>query len=278
MKRGRPLDRTGERPNTSVYEDGGPLQRQVRAFVNHPPTPPESPERRERPSKSRKHGSKLMSVLRSMTNSGKSPVRKSLITSNSTDVYFVVSGASVAESRSLSPQPSTSAQGRRLSMVLLKGQLEPTVVHRTQFKSRPSVKSIDRGAIEIIQDPSPSISPQSSSNSGKSSIPRPGESTGKTSLDSKFSSNSKGVSQHSSENKKAISKQATGEGGSNENNLAPIAEVDCLETPEPVPSKVSCSTASRPISNRWQRWLLSKRQLQPRCSSNAIITASHPVN
>jgi hypothetical protein len=54
--------------------------------------------------------------------------------------------------------------------------------------------------------------------------------------------------------------------------------VDCLETPEPVPSKVSCSTASRPISNRWQRWLLSKRQLQPRCSSNAIITASHPVN
>jgi hypothetical protein len=45
------------------------------------------------------------------------------------------------------------------------------------------------------------------------------------------------MSQHSSENKKALSKQATGEGGSNENNLAPIAEVDGMETPEPVPSE-----------------------------------------
>lgn len=143
----------------------------------------------------------------------------------------------MAEPRSASPQPSTSAQGRRFSMVLLKGQLEPTVVHRAQFKSRPSVISIDRGVIEITTEPSPPTSPGSSSNSGKSSIPRPGESTGKTSLDSKFSSKSKGVSQHSSENKKVVSKQATGEGGSNENTLAPIAEVECVETPEPVPSE-----------------------------------------
>jgi hypothetical protein len=34
-----------------------------------------------------------------------------------------------------------------------------------------------------------------------------------------------------------VSKQATGEGGSNENTLAPIAEVECVETPEPVPSE-----------------------------------------
>jgi len=176
------------------------------------------------------------------------------MSSSHADVYFVVSGTSVAEPRSPSPQTSASAQGRRFSMVLLKGQLEPTVVHRTQFKSRPSVMSIDRGVVEITQEPSPPISPQSSSNSGKSSIPRPGESTGKTSLDSKFSSKSKGVSQHSSENKKATPKQATGEGGSNENNLAPIAEVDCLEAPEPVPSKHVYRTQTRSSSNRFQPW------------------------
>jgi protein-serine/threonine kinase len=132
-------------------------------------------------------------------------------------------------------------------MVLLKGQLEPTVVHRTQFKSRPSVISIDKGVIEITPEASPSTSPESSTNSGKSSLPRPGESTGKTSLDSKFSSKSKVISQHSSENKKVVSKQTAGEGGSNENNLAPIAEVESVETPEPVPSELSCSSDSTVI-------------------------------
>lgn len=126
---------------------------------------------------------------------------------------------------------------RKLSLALSKGQLEPTVVHRTQFKSRPSIISIDN-VIEISPVGSPSASAgDSSSNSGKSSIPRPYESTGKTSLDSKFSTNSKGASQHSSENKKAVSKQVTGEGGSNENALTPIAEVEITETPEPIPSK-----------------------------------------
>jgi len=120
----------------------------------------------------------------------------------------------------------------------MKGQLEPTVVHRTQFKSRPSVISIDRGVIELTPEASPSTSTESSRNSGKSSLPRPGESTGKTSLDSKFSSSkSKAVSQHSSENKKILSKQTTGEGGSNENPLTPIAEVEAPEAPEPVPSE-----------------------------------------
>jgi protein-serine/threonine kinase len=143
----------------------------------------------------------------------------------------------VAEARPISPQPSRSGQGHRFSLALLKGQLGPTVVHRTQFKSRPSVISIDRGIIGTTPEPSSPTSAESTSNSGKSSIPRPGESTGKTSLDSKFSSKSKCVSQHSSENKKVLSKQATGERGSNENNLPPIAEVECVETPEPVPSK-----------------------------------------
>lgn len=243
MKRGR--SKTGEKAGPLIFEDGAVLERQHgRVLVNPPPTPPESPdrspERNARPSKVRKHGSKLMSALRSMTNSGKhsSTIQSSIPHAPPdtwTDQHPVVSGASMAEPREPSPQPTP--QGRRFSMILLKGQLEPTVVHRTQFKSRPSVISIDRGILEITPEPTPPTSPELSSNSGKSSIPRPGESTGKTSLDSKFSSKSKGVSQHSSENKKIVSKQATGEASSNENSLAPIAEVECPETPEPVPSK-----------------------------------------
>jgi protein-serine/threonine kinase len=126
-------------------------------------------------------------------------------------------------------------------MAILKGQLEPTVVHRTQFKSRPSVISMDRGILEITPEGSPSTSAGESS-SGKSSVPRPAESTGKTSLDSKFSTKSKGQSHNSSENKKAVAKQITGEGGSNENPLTPIAEVENAETLEPpVPSKLPIS-------------------------------------
>jgi hypothetical protein len=73
MKRTR--SKTGDRPDTLIYEDGAPLERQpgkgcaVTAFELL--TPPDSPERCDRPSKFRRHGSKLMSVLRSLTNSGK---------------------------------------------------------------------------------------------------------------------------------------------------------------------------------------------------------------
>jgi protein-serine/threonine kinase len=125
-------------------------------------------------------------------------------------------------------------------MTLLKAQLEPTVVHRTQFKSRPSLISMDRGLTELTPPPegSPSTSAESSNNSGKSSVPRSGELTGKTSLfDSKYSQKSKIASQHSSENKKLLSKQATPEGGSNENSLTPIAEVEAPDDPEPTPSE-----------------------------------------
>jgi hypothetical protein len=109
-------------------------------------------------------------------------------------------------------------------------------VHRTQFKSRPSLISIDKGVTEITPEGSPSISPSTSS-SGKSSVPRPYESTGKTSLDWKFSSASKAISQHSSENKKLVTKQGlAGDIGSNELPLTPIAEVESVEAPKPVPS------------------------------------------
>jgi protein-serine/threonine kinase len=69
-------------------------------------------------------------------------------------------------------------------------------------------------------------------------MPRPGDSTGKTSLDSKFSHISKVISQHSSD-KKLITKQMTGDGGSNENVLTPIAEIEtpAILVPEPVPSE-----------------------------------------
>jgi protein-serine/threonine kinase len=156
-------------------------------------------------------------------------------------------------------------------MVPRKGEVEPTVVVRTQFKSRPGVISIDRGFLEITREPSPPTSPESSINSGKSLIPRPAESTEKTSLDSKFSSKSKGVSQHSSENKKALSKLAPGEGGSNEHNLAPIAEVDCVETPEPVPSEFYLFQRQEinPLT-REQPWSQLKKLPQLRCFSNAI--------
>ncbi|KAH6709397.1 kinase-like protein [Leptodontidium sp. MPI-SDFR-AT-0119] len=182
-------------------------------------TPPTSPEDNGRPSKLRRHKSKLITALRSLRNS--------------------VSTASVAE---ISPPISPS---RRFSAAILKGQLdEPTVVHRTQFKSRPSFISLDKGVMEITPEGSPSTSTESSRNSGKSSVPRPGDSTGKTSLDSKhFSSTSKKASQHSSENKKVITKQTTGDCCSNENPiLAPI--VESQETPDPVPTVVTVERAA----------------------------------
>jgi protein-serine/threonine kinase len=126
-----------------------------------------------------------------------------------------------------SPSPSYSVV-RKLSSVFLNAP--STVVHRTQFKSRPSLKSHDRGMIDINLDGSPSSTSHSSS--GKSSTAPRVESTGKTSLDSKISMKSKGLSQHSSENKKL---QVEG-GGSHENALTPIAEVDMMD-PEPIPSK-----------------------------------------
>jgi hypothetical protein len=70
MKRVR--SRTGDRPDTLVYEDAALLERQPgRRCAIESLTLPESPELLGRPSKLRRQGSKLMSVLRSLTNSGK---------------------------------------------------------------------------------------------------------------------------------------------------------------------------------------------------------------
>lgn len=110
----------------------------------------------------------------------------------------------------------------------------PTVVHRTQFKSRPKLLlSFDKSVLDLAPDGSPSTS---LSSTGKSSTAPRVESTGKTSLDSKFSMKSKAASQHSSEQKKLVEKRLAEAGGSTENPLTSIAEVD-LQDPEPVPSK-----------------------------------------
>lgn len=121
---------------------------------------------------------------------------------------------------------------RKLSMALLNSN--PTVVHRTQFKSRPKLLSFDKSVLDQALDGSPSTS---LSSTGKSSTAPRVESTGKTSLDSKFSMISKAVSQHSSEHKKLAEKRLAEAGGSTENPLTSIAEVD-LQDPEPVPSKL----------------------------------------
>jgi protein-serine/threonine kinase len=103
---------------------------------------------------------------------------------------------------------------------------------------------MDKGLAESALEGTPSTSAESSGNSGKSSVPRSGELTGKTSLfDSKYSQKSKIASQHSSENKKILSKQATPEGGSNENPLTPIAEVEVPEDPVPIPSECPVQTS-----------------------------------
>jgi protein-serine/threonine kinase len=112
----------------------------------------------------------------------------------------------------------------------------PTVVHRTQFKNRPKLISLDKGTPDSNTVPEDSQSTSLSSIGKSSTAPRV-ESTGKTSLDSKFSTNSKAVSQHSSEHKKLVEKKLADGGGSTENPLTSIAEVD-LQDPEPVPSKL----------------------------------------
>lgn len=119
----------------------------------------------------------------------------------------------------------------------------PTVVHRSQLKTRHSLLSIDRdvGVVDTLPDTSPSTSAETSVNSGKSSTPEAhNHSTGKTSQDSKLSHLAKKVSalsQHSSENRKTAVKLAVAE-CSVESPLKPILEVEVAEiVPEPVPSR-----------------------------------------
>jgi len=136
-------------------------------------------------------------------------------------------------------QSNLSGLGRKISAAMIIGQFEPTVVHRVKYKSRPSFPlSNDKELVEISPDGSPSNSGNDLS-SGKSTIPRLGNSTGVTSVDSKASSKSKAILQHTAENKKTPALHAT-DGGSNEMQLTSIAEVEQCEEQDPVPSEFSC--------------------------------------
>jgi protein-serine/threonine kinase len=208
-------------------------------------TPP--PEGGLRPSKIRRHGSKIMSVLRSLTNSGTyiNPTKAAFHNYGNLNKLITICEASNPSHEEASPPPSlSSGVTRKVSLPFLRTPMPPTVVHRSQLKALPSLMSIDKGmsVVEILPDISPSTSAETSVNSGKSSGPEThNNSTGKTSQDSKFSQLAKkvsGHSQHSSENKKTAVKQLPGY-GSVETPLKPIQEVEVIEVvPEPVPSKL----------------------------------------
>ncbi|KAM3077127.1 hypothetical protein ACMFMF_005041 [Clarireedia jacksonii] len=194
-------------------------------------TPPSSPDR---PSKFRRQGSKILSVLRTITNSN----------GDST-------GSTETPPRCPSPTPTASSSPpapvsltKKISMALLKPP--PTVVHRTQFKSRPSLISLDKGILDFMPDVfSLPSNVESTNNSAKSSLPGAGQSTEKTSLDSKFSNTkSAGVSQHSSENKKVHAQHVVK--GSPDDGLTPIAETDSyiIECPRPMPTVITVEKAA----------------------------------
>lgn len=131
-------------------------------------------------------------------------------------------------------------------MAFSKTQLEPTVVHRAQYKTTrpviisPEQENSEKASLQNSPISSPSTSAGTSgSNSGKSSTPGVCQSTPKTSLDSKFSKGGPSASQHSSENKRIPSKQVTTEGGSNEKVLSSIAELENTDPPVLCPSKLT---------------------------------------
>jgi protein-serine/threonine kinase len=220
---------------------GAPLEPQLsRNGLIIPP-----PEDSQRPSKIRCSGSNLMSVLRSLTNSGMYQYSWSSSTSAITwNMLITTNEASNPSYEEVSPpMPLSSGVSKKISLPFLRKPVPPTLVHRSQLKARLSLISVDRsvGLVDILPDASPSTSAETSVNSGKSSAPETrNHSTRKTSQDSKFSQLAKkfsGQSQHSSENKKTVLKQVAAE-GSVETPLKPILEVEVVETaPEPIPSR-----------------------------------------
>jgi hypothetical protein len=89
-----------------------------------------------------------------------------------------------------------------------KGYLEPTVIIRANLKARPALTVSQENRVDAPST-SPDSSPNNSGNdlsSGKDSNPRPGDSTGLTSLESQSSSKRIGRSQASSGNKHETSR------------------------------------------------------------------------
>ena len=96
----------------------------------------------------------------------------------------------------------------KISLSYITGQLEPTVVRRTQCKSRPSIFSISPESMNNENN-----NTSSDSSGAKTSTPSQGQSTGKTSVDSKY--NIKNA-------------RHTGQGS---DPLATISETDKVATP-----------------------------------------------
>lgn len=243
----RTYSKAGRHTESTMYEDGAPLEH---APAQSHLTPPFSPEHDLHPSKIRRHGSKLISALRSLTNSGK--CLTCMLVNNSTCwLSYLTSVSNASNAEQVIPSPVVSlGLGQKVSAAFVRGKLEPNVVHRAQFKSRPSLISLDKEVWEISPEGSGPATPDSSRNSGKSGLSSPatpGESTGKTSLDSKFlAKSSKLDSQQSSENKKVIHKQETVDVELTESFLEPIAEIDPSDN-EPIPSKL-------PWITLWNLW------------------------
>lgn len=135
------------------------------------------------------------------------------------------------------------AKKMSMSFNNMRSSVQPTVVVRSP-KSRPSLVSLDKGVMELTAEVSPSTSGETSGNSaGKQSGPaRTTNSTGMTSLDSKFSAGMKMLSGHSSntESKKAlVAKQLLAEETTVNNSLTPISEVvhEIVIAPVAIPSK-----------------------------------------
>lgn len=239
-----------------------------------------------RPSKIRRHGSKLLSALRSirsLTHSGKRPKSLSPLTSSpvsgetsnpsritttsaylpttsanreriasSTNIDFSTSPPHLPPVAAMSNADIAKELAKKVSQSFARNNIPTTVVVRTQ-KSRPSiVGSLDKGVMELTPEVSPSTSGEASGNSsGKGKVVEIGahtNSTGMTSLDSRFSAGMKMLSGHSSENKKGFAGNVNGGLGRQlvpeesvvNNSLTPISEnvqeVHIFE-PVPVPSK-----------------------------------------
>lgn len=205
-------------------------------------TPPPDPNLR--PSKIRRHGSKIMSVLRSLSNSGAyfDNFQIAFLIEIYTKLIPAIEASNTSRDETITPLSPSGGISKRVSFSFLRMPIQPTVVHRSQLRARPSLMSIDKGVslVEVVPDVSLSTSAETSGNSGKSSVPENhNNSTGKTSQDSKFSQLAKvsAQSQHSPENNKTIVKQTVVE-SSLETPPKPIQEVEVAEvTPEPIPSK-----------------------------------------
>lgn len=146
-------------------------------------------------------------------------------------------------------------------MSFARNTVPPTVVVRSP-KTRPSVQnSLDKGHLELTPEVSPSTSGEACQNSGGiKDVPPRTNSTGMTSLDSKFSAGIKMLSGHSSGNNQKmglgvdgkLAKALQAEETVVQNGLTPIMEraQEVVIEPVPVPSKSTPLSPSFPVQCR----------------------------